>query len=95
MKMKKNVYILLCSEAATEKHFTTSIRTAYYLYKQQIKTLQNFKQLKFRAFKRFCECRVNLSFYQFADENKFVAELPANIEVSNVFAMRVVREFIK
>jgi len=49
------IYIILCSEAANQENFTTSIRSAYNFYKKRLAEYSyETKILSFREFSNYC-----------------------------------------
>jgi len=92
--MKNLIFILLCNEAAEELEFTTKIKLAYYLYKEQVNSLDNVKTLRYSVFIKRCFENINSCIYQMEGNNDFINKLPENSgNIANVFAMRIISEY--
>jgi len=92
--MKNLIFILLSNEAAEELEFTSKIKVAYYLYKEQVNSLDNIKTLRYSVFKKSSFENINSCIYQIEGSNDFTNKLPENSgDVANVFAMRIISEY--
>ena len=87
------IFILLCSFAADEVGFTTSIKTAYNYYCKQVKNL-GLNKITFKNFKnKVNECK-NSSIYQREKDLHFISsnELSDIDYEIGLFAMRIVSD---
>lgn len=88
------IFILLCQEAAKEEYFTTSILTAYKLYKKRIKELDNHTLIiSFSNFKNACYRNVNGAICQAIGDFDFITEPDESDFNNGMFAMRIVQDF--
>jgi len=88
------IFILLCHEAAREELFTTSILTAYRLYKKRIAELDNNSMIIcFSDFKNACCRNINGAIYQAIGDFDFITEPDESDFENGLFAMRIIEDF--